>query len=70
MDESTSALDYSTEKEIVDSIASLKGQTTTIVIAHRLSTLANCDLIIKMHNGQIVQSGTYKEIVEGKKDNV
>ena len=70
MDESTSALDYSTEKEIVDSIASLNGQTTTIVIAHRLSTLANCDLIIKMHNGQIVQSGTYKEVVEGKKDNV
>ncbi len=67
MDESTSALDDATENEIVKSIASLKGQTTTIVIAHRLSTLANCDLIIKMQNGEIIESGTYQEVIEKEK---
>jgi ATP-binding cassette, subfamily B, bacterial PglK len=70
MDESTSALDDKTEKEIVQSIASLKGQTTTIVIAHRLTTLANCDLIIKMHNGEIIESGSYQEVIQRKIDNV
>ena len=70
MDESTSALDDKTEKEIVDSISSLKGQTTTIVIAHRLSTLANCDLIIKMQNGSIIETGSYEEVIKKEDKNV
>ena len=63
MDESTSALDDKTEEEITRSISSLKGDTTTIIIAHRVSTLANCDLIIKMHEGKIIEQGSYKEII-------
>ncbi len=63
MDESTSALDDKTEEEIIRSISSLKGDTTTIIIAHRVSTLANCDLIIKMHEGKIIEQGSYNEII-------
>jgi len=70
MDESTSALDDATEREIVESISSLKGQTTSIVIAHRLSTLSNCDLIIKMHQGKIVEKGSYEEIIGSKTKDV
>jgi ATP-binding cassette subfamily C protein len=70
MDESTSALDDATEREIVESISSLKGQTTSIVIAHRLSTLSNCDLIIKMHEGKIVEKGSYEEIIGSKTKDV
>jgi ABC-type bacteriocin/lantibiotic exporters, contain an N-terminal double-glycine peptidase domain len=63
MDESTSALDDKTEEEIIRSISSLKGDTTTIIIAHRVSTLTNCDLIIKMHEGKIIEQGSYNEII-------
>jgi len=55
MDESTSALDYETEKEIVAEINQLKGKRTLIVIAHRLSTIEHCDKIIRLGNGAIVE---------------
>jgi ATP-binding cassette, subfamily B, bacterial PglK len=51
MDESTSALDIETEKEIVKEIEGLKGSKTLIIIAHRLSTLQSCDFIFKIENG-------------------
>jgi ABC-type bacteriocin/lantibiotic exporter with double-glycine peptidase domain len=57
MDESTSALDNETEKEIVDEIKNLKGDVTMIVIAHRFSTIENCDVIYRIHKGEIVDSG-------------
>jgi len=57
LDESTSALDNETEKEIVDEIKRLKGDITMIVIAHRFSTIENCDVIYRIHNGEIVDSG-------------
>ncbi len=63
MDESTSALDSDTEKEIVDEIKQLKGKKTMIVIAHRLSTLRHCDRIIRFEAGRIVAQGSYKEVV-------
>jgi ATP-binding cassette, subfamily B, bacterial PglK len=55
MDESTSALDSETESEVVKEINYLKGKVTTIVIAHNLSTLRNCDIIYKVQNGNIIQ---------------
>jgi ATP-binding cassette, subfamily B, bacterial PglK len=63
LDESTSALDNETEREIVEEIKRLKGRITMIVIAHRLSTIQNCDIIYRMEKGKIVKSGTPKEII-------
>lgn len=53
MDESTSALDSNTEKEIVENIQLLKGEKTLIIIAHRISTLKYCDKIFKLENGKL-----------------
>lgn len=61
-DEATSALDNKTEKEIVDAISSLSHKMTIIVIAHRLSTLKECDMIMVLKNGKIVDSGKYSEL--------
>ena len=63
MDEATSALDNITEKEITRSIESLIGERTIIIIAHRLTTVQNCDVIYLMKNGKIVDKGTYNELV-------
>jgi ATP-binding cassette, subfamily B, bacterial PglK len=63
MDEATSALDNETEREIVDEIQRLKGQKTMIVIAHRLSTVKNCDRIYKLEKGRIVSFGTPQDML-------
>lgn len=62
MDESTSSLDGETENNLTNSIISLRGQTTLILIAHRLSTVMNADKIIYMENGEIIASGSFNEI--------
>jgi ATP-binding cassette, subfamily B, bacterial PglK len=62
MDESTSALDSETEKEIVQEIERLKGSMTMIVIAHRESTLKHCDRIYVMAEGRIIGETSYNEI--------
>ena len=66
MDESTSALDNETEREIVNEIERLKGAVTMIVIAHRLTTLQHCDKIYELKDGQMLNSGTYNQIVSNK----
>ncbi len=66
MDEATSALDNETEHEIINCIKRLHGVKTLIVIAHRLSTIAYCDVIYKMEKGQIVQTGSFQEVVGNK----
>ena len=67
MDEATSALDNDTEKEIINEIKNLKGSKTLIVIAHRLTTLQNCDIIYKLENGKIVASGNYNQMIVDSK---
>lgn len=62
-DEATAALDNITEKLIVEEIEALKGTVTTITIAHRLTTVKNCDMIYFLENGKIVQQGTYSELM-------
>ena len=52
-DEATSALDNATEAAIMESIDSLKGKRTTVIIAHRLTTIMNCDVVYRVENGQI-----------------
>jgi ABC-type bacteriocin/lantibiotic exporter with double-glycine peptidase domain len=63
MDEATSALDSENERKIIDEINSLKGEKTLIVIAHRLSTVHNCDRIYKLDSGKILKCGTPNEIL-------
>lgn len=62
MDEATSALDTQTEREIVDSIKMLKGNTTMIVIAHRINTLEHCDRIYELNKGKISRVTTYDSL--------
>lgn len=66
LDEATSALDSSTESMIVDSINEARGRITTIVIAHRLSTVMTCDRIVVMERGRIVAIGPYRELMESE----
>jgi ABC-type multidrug transport system fused ATPase/permease subunit len=64
MDEATSALDNKTEEEIVDQIRRLKGQITTIIIAHRHSTVKHCDYIYRLDGGKIIEEGTPENILQ------
>lgn len=63
LDEATAALDNETESLVSQAIAALGGTKTLIIIAHRLSTIEHCDQIYMMEKGQIVKSGSYKEVV-------
>ncbi len=53
MDEATSALDNETEKEIMKAIDGLKGEKTLIIIAHRLTTIENCDIVFRLNKGRL-----------------
>jgi len=68
MDEATSALDEQTEREVVNEIKRLKGNVTMIIIAHRHKTLAYCDRIYRLSNGCIVESLTYRDLIDGKRE--
>lgn len=58
-DEATSALDTASEAQVVEAIQSLAHLKTTIIVAHRLTTLRYCDVIYELRNGQLVRSGDY-----------
>lgn len=64
MDEATSALDNITEKQIINAIDRLKGERTVIMIAHRLTTVEECDKIYFLKDGQVESVGTYQELME------
>lgn len=66
LDEATSALDSLTEKYIQDALYYLMQGKTTIVIAHRLSTLAKMDRILVFNNGAIIEDGTHAELIKLK----
>jgi len=61
-DEATSSLDNETQAEIQQAITNLKDEYTILIIAHRLSTIINCDKIMVLEDGKIVDSGTHKEL--------
>jgi ATP-binding cassette subfamily B protein len=63
LDEATSALDSESEKLIQDALSRLMKNRTTFVVAHRLSTVQEADLILVLDNGKILQSGTHSELV-------
>ena len=58
LDEATSALDSDTEFAVMEAVRSLSGEKTLVVIAHRLTTVAACDVVHRLENGRIVWSGT------------
>jgi ATP-binding cassette subfamily B protein len=63
-DEATSALDNATEQEVMAAIDGLSHQLTVVLIAHRLSTVERCDVIFELHQGRLVASGTYQELLQ------
>lgn len=62
-DEATSALDNETEQAVMQAIEGLADDLTIIIIAHRLTTLKNCTLLVELSQGKIKRTGTYQEIV-------
>jgi ABC-type branched-subunit amino acid transport system ATPase component len=66
-DEATSALDYQTEQEVMEAVNNLRKDITIILIAHRLNTVENCDIIFKFEKGRIIQQGTFDELVKNNK---
>ncbi len=66
LDEATSALDTESERLVQDALENLMKNRTSLVIAHRLSTVRNADLICVFHDGKIVERGTHDELMELK----
>jgi len=64
LDEATSSLDTESERLVQDAIIRLMENRTSIVIAHRLSTVQNADFIVVMEDGRIVESGTHEELIQ------
>ncbi len=64
LDEATSALDNMTEMQVQASLAELSEGRTTLVVAHRLSTVKNADVILVLTNGEIAERGSHEELIE------
>jgi ATP-binding cassette, subfamily B, bacterial PglK len=62
-DEATSALDNETEREVMEAIKDLDGEITVLIIAHRLTTLRDCDKVVKLGNNHVLSIGSYQEMV-------
>jgi len=64
LDEATSALDNITEESVMDSIEGLGSNLTILIIAHRLTTVRSCDIILQVEKGRLVARGNYEQLVE------
>jgi ABC-type multidrug transport system fused ATPase/permease subunit len=62
LDEATSALDAQTEFDISETITEMSGEVTRVIIAHRLATIRNCDVVVYLDHGRVVASGTFDEV--------
>jgi ATP-binding cassette subfamily B protein len=63
LDEATSSLDQDTEREVMQSLDSLGGGLTVILVTHRLTTVSRCDRIYRLAEGKMVQQGSYEEVI-------
>jgi len=66
LDEATSALDTESEKLVQEALDRLMKNRTTLIVAHRLSTIRNADTIVVLSNGSVAEQGTHKELIEKK----
>ena len=66
LDEATSALDTISEKQIQEATRNLAKDRTTLIVAHRLSTIRDADRIAVIENGGVSEIGTYEELMEKK----
>jgi len=66
LDEATSSLDYESEKLVQDAINNLITGRTTVIVAHRLSTIQHCDRIVVMKKGHIVEVGNHESLMSGE----
>ena len=64
LDEATSALDNATERSVMDAIYRLDRNLTIVLVAHRLTTVRYCDLVVQLESGRIVAQGSYDELLE------
>ena len=62
LDEATSALDNETEKVVMEAVNILRKDITIILIAHRLNTVKNCDIIFKLDKGKVVDQGKFDDL--------
>lgn len=68
LDEATSALDSQTEQEIIESILNFDRSITVIMVAHRLTTLANCDFVVELDDGFLKNIGSYNDLILTKRE--
>jgi ABC-type multidrug transport system fused ATPase/permease subunit len=64
LDEATSALDSKSEEEIRKALEEIRGTVTVLLVAHRLNTIQDCDIVFLMENGEITSSGSFQELLE------
>ncbi len=64
LDEATSSIDTRTERKITDAFTAMMEGRTSFIVAHRLSTIQNADLILVMKDGNIIEKGTHEELIE------
>jgi ATP-binding cassette, subfamily B, bacterial PglK len=64
LDEATNALDGLTEQELMATLARLRGRYTTILVAHRMSSVRSCDVIFELQDGELIGSGTYDALLQ------
>ena len=67
LDEATSNIDTETEQLIQDSLKKLMSIGTMLIVAHRLSTIQNVDLIIVLSKGEIIEKGSHQELLKNRK---
>jgi ABC-type multidrug transport system fused ATPase/permease subunit len=63
LDEATSSLDTATERDVMDAVRALHGEKTLIIVAHRLSTVEECDHIFRLEQGRVVEEGNASEML-------
>ncbi len=68
LDEATSALDNQTEQVVMDAMNNLSKHITMIIVAHRLNTVKNCDIIFKFEKGKLIGQGTFNELIDDNRD--
>jgi ATP-binding cassette subfamily B protein len=64
LDEATSSIDTRTEQKIQNAFAKLMEGRTSFIVAHRLSTIQNADMILVMNDGKIIETGNHKELLD------